>query len=45
VRYKAADSVVGTTWARSDVVGMLGIEFAEVSRACTKQRKQETSKL
>jgi hypothetical protein len=25
---------VGTTWARPDVVGVLGIEFAEVSRAC-----------
>jgi hypothetical protein len=25
--------VVGTTWARPDVVGVLGIEFAEVSRA------------
>ena len=27
---------MGTTWARPDVVGVLGIEFAEVLRACKK---------
>jgi hypothetical protein len=37
---------VGTIWARPDVVSVLGIEFAEVSRACmgtqvSKERRNE----
>jgi hypothetical protein len=38
---------VGTTWARPDVVSVLGIEFAEVSRACMgkKTNKQATEQV
>jgi hypothetical protein len=36
---------VGTTWARPDVVGVLSIEFAEVSRACMESTQATNEKV